>query len=120
MQQKNKSKKIFINIICFQPKLSGSFAYATLLLPSEMFNGIPQSPGLEEHPGVPGFTGNVAANDLPGLACPASLLLRLINQAFRLYPDRPTGTQGKDGFLSPGPVRDYLRRGLLTTIHILR
>ena len=39
--------------------LSGSFAYLTLLLPSEMFNKIPQGLGLEVHPGVPNFTGNV-------------------------------------------------------------
>lgn len=43
--------------------LSGSFAYLTLLLPSEMFNKIPQGLGLEVHPGVPNFTGNVVLMD---------------------------------------------------------
>ena len=41
------------------PMLSGSFSHLTLLLPSEMFNKIPQGPGLEVHPGVPNFIGNV-------------------------------------------------------------
>ena len=53
--------------------LAGSLAYTTLLLPSEMFNCIPQSLGLEEHPQGAYFTGNVAVKDLPDLAWQASL-----------------------------------------------
>lgn len=41
------------------PMLSGSLVHDTLLLPSEMFNTIPQSQGLEEHPLGACFVGNV-------------------------------------------------------------
>ena len=47
------------NRLSSSPMLSGSFTHATLLLPSEIFNSIPQSLGLEEHPQGAYFTGNV-------------------------------------------------------------
>ena len=43
---------------------SGSLTYTALLLPSETFNDIPQSKGLEEHPRVPNFAGNVVGKPL--------------------------------------------------------
>ena len=44
-----------------------SLLCTTLLLPSEMFNGTPQSSGLVEHPLVPVFTNRQAETGLPNL-----------------------------------------------------
>jgi len=63
--------------------LIGSLTYTALLLPSEMFNSIPQNLGLEEHPQGAYFTGNVVVKDLPDLVWPVSLLPRLINKALQ-------------------------------------
>ena len=49
------------------PMCVSSLLCTTLLLPSEMFNGTPQSSGPQEHPLVPVFTNGQAETDLSNL-----------------------------------------------------
>ena len=77
------------NRLSSSPMLSGSLTHATLLLPSEMFNRIPQSLGLEEHPQSAYFTGNVVCWKCSWLYETVDWLrctLRLINLTLRSTP----------------------------------
>lgn len=77
------------NRLSSSPMLSGSLTHATLLLPSEMFNSMPQSLGLEEHPQSAYFTGNVVCWKCSWLYETVDWLrytLRLINLTLRSTP----------------------------------
>ena len=77
------------NRLSSSPMLSGSLTHTTLLLPSEMFNRIPQSLGLEEHPQGAYFTGNVVYWKCSWLYETVGWLrctLRLINLTLRSTP----------------------------------
>ena len=94
------------------PMLSGSLTHATLLLPSEMFNRIPQSLGLEEHPQSAYFTGNVVCWKCSWLYETVDWLrctLRLINLTLRSTPSTNKNVTYKNISVFTSPVRDLSR-----------
>ena len=100
------------NRLSSSPMLSGSLTHATLLLPSEMFNSMPQSLGLEEHPQSAYFTGNVVCWKCSWLYETVDWLrctLRLINLTLRSTPSINKNVTYKNISVFTSPVRDLSR-----------
>ena len=94
------------------PMLSGSLTHATLLLPSEMFNRMPQSLGLEEHPQSAYFTGNVVCWKCSWLYETVDWLrctLRLINLTLQSTPSTNKNVTYKNISVFTSPVRALSR-----------
>ena len=100
------------NRLSSSPMLSGSLTHATLLLPSEMFNRIPQSLGLEEYPQSAYFTGNVVCWKCSWLYETVDWLrctLRLINLTLRSTPSTNKNVTYKNISVFTSPVRALSR-----------
>ena len=100
------------------PMLSGSLTHTTLLLPSEMFNRMPQSLGLEEHPQSAYFTGNVVCWKCSWLYETVHWLrctLRLINLTLRSTPEINKNVTYKNISVFTSPVRDLSRAWVIDT-----
>lgn len=100
------------------PMLSGSLTHTTLLLPSEMFNRMPQSLGLEEHPQSAYFTGNVVCWKCSWLYETVDWLrctLRLINLTLRSTPEINKNVTYKNISVFTSPVRDLSRAWVIDT-----
>ena len=101
--------------------LSGSLTHATLLLPSEMFNRIPQSLGLEEHPQGAYFTGNVVCWKCSWLYETVDWLrctLRLINLTLRSTPSINKNVTYKNISVFTSPVRDLSRAWVIDRLFL--
>ena len=106
------------NRLSSSPMLSGSLTHTTLLLPSEMFNSIPQSLGLEEHPQGAYFTGNVVCWKCSWLYETVDWLrctLRLINLTLRSTPSINKNVTYKNISVFTSPVRDLSRAWVIDT-----
>ena len=102
------------------PMLSGSLTHTTLLLPSEMFNRMPQSLGLEEHPQSTYFTGNVVCWKCSWLYETVDWLrctLRLINLTLRSTPSINKNVTYKNISVFTSPVRDLSRAWVIDKIY---
>ena len=110
------------NRLSSSPMLSGSLTHTTLLLPSEMFNRMPQSLGLEEHPQSAYFTGNVVCWKCSWLYETVDWLrctLRLINLTLRSTPSTNKNVTYKNISVFTSPVRDLSRAWVIDHIRLL-